>query len=494
MIKDETNDTAAAGPALVYCRVSTSALAAGTSLASQRAACLAHARSLGYSVARVTEEVFSGAELFGRPLLSRDRADIRAGRFKALIAYSVDRLTRDPAHLAVLSDECGRSGCRLAFATRDPEAGGPADEARAAGVERRKTIERISRGRRAKLLAGRPVFNGWALYGYRPDRAAGIYQVYEPEAAVVRRVFSMCAAGRGMHSIASTFNREGLPSPKSDKRLGARWSSAAVSDMLNDRSYMGEEVCRAAAQGGQYLPPPESEWVRLPDGVRPAVVPPELWETCQRSIRARAARMNNRRGHPALLRGHIFCAECGRRMIRNHFRRGKYEYLKYRCGSRWRPFDTGCRGDGVPFEAAHEWAWENVKPLLSDPDFIGRALADAERSGPQALLAADLRAVRRIYERREPGPRTPPAREKRRLEGVIAYLEARLAEAGRPAEALRRLQDLCGGAHEDLDSLGFEERRLALRALCFRVYANGGDPAGWRCEAGVSAEYLATAL
>lgn len=470
--------TDAAPTALVYCRVSTRGLAEGTSLDSQRDACVAHACSLGYSVARVTREVHTGAELFSRPLLSRDRADLRAGKFKALIAYSVDRLTRDPAHLAVLSDECSRSGCRLLFVTRDEETDDPAEEAHAASVERRMIAERVRRGRRAKLLAGRPVFTGWDLYGYRADRVAGVYRVHEPEAEVVRRVFSMCAAGRGTFSIASAFNREGIPSPKAALRPGAKWSSSAVHDMLKDRSYTGEEVCRIA--------PAESGLVRLPDGVRPVIITTELWGQCQQRIRERAARMNNKWGHPALLRGHIFCAECGRGMIRQYFRRGQYEYLKYRCGSRWRPYETECRGEGVPLKAVHEWAWGRVKALLSSPGYMEQAVSNVERDGEASPLLADLQAVRRVRE--GCGRDALSHREVRRLGKLVAELEARLTEARLSGESLRQLRDICGGTRGDLELFTFEERRLAFRALSIRVCANGADPDGWRYEVGVSAE------
>lgn len=475
-----------APPALVYCRVSTNQLAGGTSLDTQQAACVAHARRLGYWVARVTREVFSRAELFRRPLLSRDRADIRAGRFKALVAYSVDRLTGDDAHLAILSDECERSGCRLIFVTRDAGSECPADEAYAAGVERRKIIERVQRARRAKLLAGRPAFNGFDLYGYRADRGAGVYRIHEPEAAVVRRVFRMCASGAGMYTIAKTFNREGLPSPKSAYRPGARWTSAAVSDMLNCRAYTGEEVRRIAA-GDQGAPPGEPESVRLPDGVRPAIIPPELWDACQHAIRARAAKMKNKWNHPALLRGHIFCAECGARMIRNHFRRDKYEYLKYRCGSRWRPYETECRGEGVPLEAVHEWAWAKVTSLLSSPGFLEGAIADAERDEQAAQLQVDLQAARRTRDLYRQG--SASAREARQLDGLIDDLGARVAEARWPVEELRRVADLCSGVGRDFNSFTFEERRLALHALRVRVRANGEDLAGWHFEAGSQRTY-----
>jgi DNA invertase Pin-like site-specific DNA recombinase len=472
MIESEKNNTTWGGSALVYCRVSTKALAEGTSLRSQSALCIAHAESLGYAVARVTQEVFSGAELFARPKLSRDRADIRAGGFRALVVYSVDRLTRNAAHLAILADELERAGCRLIFVT-EVAAGEPRGEAYAAEVERQKICERVSRGHRFTLLQGRPVFNGWGLYGYRPDREAGVYRVCEPEAAIVRRVFSMCADGKGMHRVASTFNREGIPSPKCDRRPGAKWTSATICDILNNRSYIGEEIClrKKRGPGGRDFPRPESERVRLPDGVRPPLVSRELWEVCKRKIKARAAKMKNSREYPTLLRGYIFCAECGSHMVRNYFKRGQYEYLKYRCGSRWRPFDTGCRGAGVPLEAVHGWAWDEVKSLLLSPDFEG-ALNEAERAMHDGLLASDLAAAQRVWER-------GAVRARRQLGTIIAELEARVGESLQRITNLRRLRQLDG---RSLDRLTFEEQRLAITTLGFKAYANGDDPARWRYE------------
>ncbi len=66
--------------ALVYCPVSTHKQeVGGTGLDSQVAACVAVAERFGYKVERITREVYSGAELFDRPRLARDRADIRDG-------------------------------------------------------------------------------------------------------------------------------------------------------------------------------------------------------------------------------------------------------------------------------------------------------------------------------------------------------------------------------------------------------------------------------
>jgi hypothetical protein len=52
----------------------------GISLESKAEACSRHAQALGYRVGRITKEVYTGTELWDRPLLSRDRADVKARR------------------------------------------------------------------------------------------------------------------------------------------------------------------------------------------------------------------------------------------------------------------------------------------------------------------------------------------------------------------------------------------------------------------------------
>src|SRR5262245_25336633 len=88
--------------AIVSCRVSTTKQEEeGVSLDSQARACVARAEELGYSVGRITQEVYTGGEL-DRPLLSRDIDDVAARRFQAVIVYSIDRLSRDTSHLTYL--------------------------------------------------------------------------------------------------------------------------------------------------------------------------------------------------------------------------------------------------------------------------------------------------------------------------------------------------------------------------------------------------------
>ncbi|MEJ7615833.1 MAG: recombinase family protein [Pyrinomonadaceae bacterium] len=520
MTKKKSQHTLSDQPmALVYCRVSTRHQEEeGSSLESQAEACIQHAKSLGYAVGRVTKEAYSGAELFDRPLLGRDRADIRAGAFQAIIVYAVDRLSRNVAHLAILSEECDRSGCQLLFVTEQldntPEGKlMQSVKGYVAEVERLKIRERTMRGRKTKLQQGRPIFNGWDLYGYRGDREAGLYRICEPEAAVVRRIYSMSATGYGMHSIASTLNNENIPSPKVDARPGAKWTASTVSFILKCRSYKGEEFRLRTKRTARKrdLPQPESEWIRLPDGVRPPIVPPELWAACQHAIKTNAGEMKRNGDRPVLLRGHAFCGECGSRMIRNRFKRGRYEYDKYRCGSRWRPFKTTCSGRGVSLALLDEWVWDNVKSILLDPKIIEREVERLQGSGPDESLANDLEAARSSRGRTERGLQAlikkfrnsaddvnlwpyikreidQASREKQQLEEAISQLESRIADQARHVADLRYLSDYCERVRENLATFTFDDKRCALQALDVKVYANGDDSGLWQWEVSIPLE------
>jgi hypothetical protein len=104
--------------AVMYCCVSTRAQEdQGSSLEPQSAEGVKHAGLLGHTVGSTTNKVYTGTELWDRPLLSRDRADLRAGTFQTLIAQATDRLSRDPIHLAIVAEECERAGAELIFVT-----------------------------------------------------------------------------------------------------------------------------------------------------------------------------------------------------------------------------------------------------------------------------------------------------------------------------------------------------------------------------------------
>ena len=176
-------ETESMKPAAIYCRVSTEDQEReGTSLDSQLEACQEKAKELGYEVPpdNIIREVFSGLTL-ERPALTKLRDWARQREIGGVIAYSTDRLSRDPVHLLLLAEEFERAHVELILVTE------PLDnslEGQLLGfvrgwankVEALKIRERTVRGKRSRALGGKlPGASHARLYGYLyiPGKAIG---------------------------------------------------------------------------------------------------------------------------------------------------------------------------------------------------------------------------------------------------------------------------------------------------------------------------------
>lgn len=101
----------------------------------------------------------SGAELWERKQLAALRAAMRAGEVAAIVAHSLDRLSREQAHIYILDDECQRAGVALLFVAEEFEQTAVGKMIRsvkafAAELEREKIRERTTRGRTARSCSG----------------------------------------------------------------------------------------------------------------------------------------------------------------------------------------------------------------------------------------------------------------------------------------------------------------------------------------------------
>lgn len=500
--------------ALIYCRVSTQKQEdEGTSLDSQAAACIAHAEKLGYNVARITREVYSGAELFERPQLSRDRADIRAGTFKAVIVYAIDRLSRDIAHLAILADEIERVGAKLIFVTEEldstPE-GKLMQSVRGyvAEVERQKIRERCVRGKRQEALNGRIVRAGTDLFGYTHDGERGVRVINDHEAETVRQMYRWVLENVSTREIIRRLNTQGVPPPSEGKRKfkdgrKAFWGRGAVTRILADPSYKGQPFAwrwKSAGRHTAVIRRPESEWIPLPPEASPAIVTPEVWQAVQEKLKANRGDETRNQLRPDLLRGYVFCGLCGRRM------RGDMEHGKrvYRCPSRFTPHGS-CGGTRINSEKCELIVWEKVETILNDPSVITTEIErrKAEGEDVRSTVLADIEATRRELKRVETEigrivSRAASAADdlweifekelsakreaKRRLEGMVIEAEARLAAEDADAASLTTLSEYCARVRDCLAEFGFAEKRLALEALGVKIRGNGRE---WQMDVSI---------
>lgn len=494
--------------ALIYCRVSTAKQEEGTSLDSQESICREYAETNGYRVIKATKEVFTGAELFDRPKLALDRADIRAGKYEVLIIHSIDRLSRNIAHLAIIEEECRRAGCALAFVTEglDNTAEGKllhSVKAYVAEVERLKIRERSMRGKRAKLLMGKPVMTGPTLYGYDHDTANCRYTINESEAVIVRRIFRDIASGIGTSTLARALNNENIPSPFSASRPLSHWSSATIARMIRNPSYKGLEIRGRIKKSddGSYILRDEKEHIVLPDGIRPALVNESLWDVAKDRLRSNKGEQARNNKRFFLLRGFVFCQVCDRRFFTvSTLIKGK-EYNYYRCSSVHLPHQPKCSSLPVSVDKLDAWVWEETMKFLSKPARLAEQIERIKHEGPEQSIQREMEGLYQMHAKCESGIKRllsrfrniedsdleriiemeifKANREKGEIEQGIRQLESRLHNASRLEVNLKSLMEFCKQARPNLEQFDQNQRRFALETMRAKILCDGSK---WHYE------------
>lgn len=99
----------------VYCRIA-SLEGANEGIKQQQTACIAKAQELGYSLLpeHIFTETISGLSM-ERLKLKELKTLIAEKQINSLIAYSPDRISRNPAHLLLFQREMKQQGCELIF-------------------------------------------------------------------------------------------------------------------------------------------------------------------------------------------------------------------------------------------------------------------------------------------------------------------------------------------------------------------------------------------
>ena len=188
----------------VYARVSTEAQEARGTIGSQLAALRDRVTAEGHDlVAEFVDDGHSGARL-DRPGLDALRDSAEAGLIDAMWCLSPDRLARVYAYQVIVLEELARHGVTVRFADAPAIDDDPQSRllTQVQGViaeyERAKIAERYRRGKLWRSRTGEVL--AWKTpYGYRRVTRSATgpahLEIYEPEAAVVRRIFDDYVAG-----------------------------------------------------------------------------------------------------------------------------------------------------------------------------------------------------------------------------------------------------------------------------------------------------------
>lgn len=180
-----------------------------------------------------------------------------------------------------------------------------------------KKIKSVKRDkqRKGQFIGGKPV------YGYKMHPTEKNKIVIDEEVApIVRRIFALALSGMSCRNIATLLNQEGIPTPATYANLPVArpgpytglWSSERISDMLQNETYIGNMVqgrsVKISYKSKKCLKQDPANWVVV-EGTHEPLVDRETFQKVRMLVNSR--RHTRSRTYDFLLKGLIFCHECG---------------------------------------------------------------------------------------------------------------------------------------------------------------------------------------
>jgi site-specific DNA recombinase len=477
--------------AAIYCRVSTEDQEKeGTSLQTQLEACLDYCRERRYQVTQRLCETYSGLTL-DRPKLNELRKLIRNEQIDRVTVYCLDRLSRDPTHGVILTQELEKHGVILEAVTEtvdSSELGKLISYIRgfASKLEAEKIRERTMRGKKAKAKEGKIPHGGLArLYGYDYDRIQKKRIINETEAYWVKQMYEwLVNEGLSTSAITYRLRSQGAPTKRSKY-----WNRSSVIAILKNPAYTGKTYAFTLHEG-THSRKPQDEWLEIP-GATPAIITEEMFTVAQAQLElnCRKAKRNTKRQY--LLRGHLYCRRCGRSYCGHVDRNIGY----YRCPGKLRlssPFSR-CSNKNWRADEIESLVWKEIERVLDNPEFIVTAIRkQRDDASSPGILETELQQVERqlkALDREQKEllhwalrgfPEETVVAENKRINEKRSSLKAQKAELERQIQASRdatvslpKLESHVQLIRSKLTSLDFDMKRLALDILNIKVLADG---------------------
>ncbi len=512
--------------AAIYARVSSERQREEGTIESQVAGLRELAGERGLALAEefvFCDEGISGATLT-RPALERLRDRAAEGCFEVVLCHCPDRLARRYAYQVLLLEELERAGVEVMFARGGEHAGSPEDEllrqfqGMIAEYERAQIRERTRRGKVHRARQGSQAVLSAAPYGYRyvkkSEHMDGFYEVYEPEAQVVREVFRRYTEEQvAIAELARWLTAQGIPT-RTGKRV---WDRSTVWGMLRNPAYRGQAAYGKTQMTGKPSRPtritrrrgerhgrrgqtrtdlPPESWTLVPV---PALVGEEQFALAQDRLQHNAHFAKRNTKKPTLLQGILVCRECGYACYRTSTRTSKRRIYYYRCigSDNYRHIGGRvCQSRPIRADELDALVWAEVTRLLAQPELvkaeIDRRLQAVRSEHPAARrregLDRELARVRAGKERlieayqeqlvslEELRARMPALRKRETtLTTQLEALEAELHDVETYLKLAETLESFLTRLADGLDKLTLDEQQRVLRLVIREVLIGGED-------------------
>ena len=336
-----------------------------------------------------------------RPQYQKMMEQLRIGVADTVVIYDQSRMFRKMTAWFAFRDELSAMGVSVVCVTqpmigkdlRDPtnfmtEGSMALFNQIWALQSRQKTIEKMRfMARNGQHTGGKPAL------GY--EVKDGRLVICEPEAAIVRRIFSEYAAGKSYKQIIDGLNLEGLKTKR-----GSAFGANSLHDLLHNEKYIGTLVYGASPyreDGSRNTHKKDGTDVIRIENAIPQIIDKELFETVQNKMqqnkRQQGGRPVQKRDYP--LKGKVFCADCKSAMS-VAISHGKYFY--YKCSGKKRKHQ--CQAKPISVDELEQIVADAVRQMLTDPVNVNN-LITILREQTETIQSSAVTTLKNLISERE---------------------------------------------------------------------------------------------
>ncbi|KJS16887.1 MAG: hypothetical protein VR69_07795 [Peptococcaceae bacterium BRH_c4b] len=307
-----------------------------------------------------------------RPAALRMLADAKAGKYAAVFVYRLDRLARSVKHVLDTYEFLEEEKIALKSMTEAFDTGTPTGKffmtllASIAALERDTILERTQMGKERAAKENRWT-SGQPPFGYRvgPDKRLVIH---EPETEIVVLIFNLYLEGMRTVPIAEYLNARGIPTPTMSKgtrnNSTGKWHAGHISIILRNRTYIGEYSTMQRSKKQK-----EGRIIQVPP-----IIDKEIYEKANQLLIENADIGRGARGREYLLRGLIYCGNCGRAFVGSSGN-SKEGRVYYRCTGTVN-YGQGKTCDAKMIRATdiENAVWTDIQHFLNNPGKVVEAI------------------------------------------------------------------------------------------------------------------------
>lgn len=392
--------------AAIYLRISADKSGDELGVTRQREDCEKLCADRGWLHTAYTDNDISAKIANKRPAFKQMLADIESGAINAVVAWSLDRLARNPRDRLSLVEACQKRGAVIALVQGSDMDPGTASGRMVIGVLGEVAQMEIElKGERQKRAARQRAERGavWSpvrLFGYTRAQPDGTgMTIVADEAELLRDAYTGILSGRSLMGICREWNERGYTTVK-----GNPWVAKVLRGVLLNprnagiRTYRGDEIGK-----GGWDPIVDEDVYR---GVAAILKDP-----------SRTNRPVNGYGRQYLLTGLARCGRCDHTLIGTVARNTKSLRPNYVC--------RNCNGVARSQPDVDAWVLGHVVDYLSRPETI---VLTAEPDSPEL---AELRLRKEALTKRQAELRVAladPEMPLAQIKAAAADIKDKLAE------------------------------------------------------------------